>query len=150
MRPEYERYFRDLTDYDIEFRSSRGFSFGRPIEPFARGGYYPRSLVVNLLELIPENWRSDARFYLANNMIEMVLEPYARVSQRPAALMPDGDVWPLITDDIKQIVDQAEKIALQRDRQYVSATSVAIALGKLAENLKTTSLQIWGPGDEEE
>jgi hypothetical protein len=138
MRRDYEQYFREVIDYE--------FSLGR-FRSFRSRGLFERP-VSDLFDLIPKNWRSDARFFLAINMIEMVLQPVAEVS-RSEILRPDDEFWPLITADIKQLVERAEQIAEKRGRRYVSGTSVAIALGQLAEKLKTTSLQIWGPDDDE-
>ncbi len=53
-------------------------------------------------------------------------------------------------DDLGLIGMRAAEIAKERGRAYVSATTVAMALGDLAENLKINAFQIWGPKDDDE
>ena len=130
MREEFMRYFdRRVRQMD---------------RPFLFGG--KRDWVTHILELIPSHWRSDARFFLAKNIEQMVVLPFysGNKIQRDYDLRLT-DAWPLIEEDVNTIVDAAQLEADQREREYVSATTVAVALGQLAPFLKTTSLQIWGP-----
>ena len=132
MRREFEEYFSDRFRYLR--RSRRG-----------TGLVYPPFLTDELLSLIPKNWRADARFFLASNMLNMVVFPYDQVEGPDIELLPDGRVWELIFRDLSDLIEQSEAVSRNRDRGYVSATSVAIALGGMAEKLRTTSLRIWGP-----
>jgi hypothetical protein len=89
---------------------------------------------------VPEYWRPDARVFLIANLMHMVVNPILSV---PGPIA-DG-LLPLLAEDIAAIRALSEAIASQRGRDYVSATSVAIALGQLAPDLATTALQVWGP-----
>ena len=100
-----------------------------------------------IFEQIPRRWRSDARYFLAKNVIDMVVEPYNDIGDEPRGPVRE-EISELLREDVKKLVRHSEQIAKERERSYVSATSVAIALGRLAPELKTTSLQIWGPTDE--
>lgn len=138
MKREYEGYFslrlRDLT---------RPYYWRRRYDPEP---IYPFFYVV--IDRIPEEWRADAKFFLASNMLEMVLAPYDAVERRADALFPGDAVWKLIIEDLDALIARSEEISKSRGRSYVSSTSVAVALGELAEKLQTNSLQIWGPSEE--
>ena len=89
---------------------------------------------------VPDHWRPDARMFLISNLMNMVVDPVLQVPGPTA----DG-LFPLLAQDIAAIRVLSEAISAQRGRGYVSATSVAIALGQLAPDLATTALQVWGP-----
>ncbi|MFN7106773.1 MAG: hypothetical protein ACK4MY_00995 [Brevundimonas sp.] len=92
-----------------------------------------------ILRSIPVYWRSDARYFLFSNLMDMVVRPVAAV--RPQ----DRDsLFGYLEADIGKIREMSEDIAGLRGRDYVSATSVSMALGRLAPDLATTALQIWG------
>lgn len=101
-----------------------------------------------LFDRIPRRWRSDARYFLAKNVIDMILEPYDEIGKEPRGPDRSEEISELVLRDVDDLVRHSEQISKERGRRYVSATSVAIALGRLAPELKTTSLQIWGPADE--
>lgn len=134
MRREYHGYFA------VQFRNLR-----RPHGGRLDGIEYLPDLIDSLCAKIPSHWRSDARFFLANNMLEMVALPYDAIDGPDGALAADGSVGQLIVKDWDMLIETSNQVAKERDRGYVSATSVAIALGRAAANLATTSLQIWGP-----
>ena len=103
-----------------------------------------------ILSIMPvgDKWRSDAVYFLAWSLYVMILEPLRSVQGfKSIQSVRHFKDWQLIQEDIGIIVNKAEKVSGERDRDYVSATSVAIALGAVAEHLRTTSLQIWGPRD---
>ena len=101
--------------------------------------------VLALAQEIPNRgWRPDARYFLARNMYEMIIRPYRSV-KRTRTIGSQLDIWPLVQEDLLDVISLSEKIAESRGRGYVSSTSVLIALGEMAENLRTSSLQIWGP-----
>ena len=137
MRREYESYFAE------QFRKLRR-SYSRR---FRGAPIYPPYLTEALLARIPKSWRSDARFFLASNMLEMVVAPYDDIEGPDVDLLPGGRVWELIFQDLDKLISESERIANERGRAYVSGTSVAVALGRMVETLRTTSLQIWGPED---
>jgi hypothetical protein len=99
-----------------------------------------------VLAQIPESWRPDARYFLARNIELMVLAPLRAVKRTGVAAVPAlEEVFPVVSRDIMRIVALSEATSARRDREYVSATSVAVALGQLAPDLESTSFQIWGP-----
>jgi uncharacterized membrane protein YccC len=126
MRQEYEDYFADEVARRFPPRA-RGDQFdmgsGRPGRP---------------------DWRADAIYFLLLNLDELVARPTQAVPVRrdPTRLSP---LSAAIQRDMGEIVRRAEAIARERSRNYVSATSAAIALGELSESLMTTAFQIWGP-----
>ncbi len=131
MLPDYDFYFAGAERMLRRLPTSTGrsgFRFGPYRDLFAE---------------VPQDWRSDARFFLINNMIEMVIAPYEYASRQ--SLLPTRDAAALVHADLRTLVKLSEEEARKRDRPYVSATSVAIALGRVADRLETTSLQIWGP-----
>jgi hypothetical protein len=140
MRNEYDDYFSQR--YRNLKRQARLGRF--------RNFDFPPFFLDDLLNRIPIEWRSDARFFLANNMVEMIVKPYynAKIDRRP--LPPYPQAWNLVFDDLEKLISVSEQVAAERNRSYVSATSVAVALGQLAEKLLTTSLQIWGPGTDDD
>lgn len=138
VKQEYNEYFISMLS---RLRRYGPFLYGH--DPF-----YPQPIIDKLLENIPKSWRSDARYYMALTFITMVVLPYDEVDGRNGAFTVRSDVWKGIKKDLEKVIARAEEIARDRDRGYVSATSVAIAIGELAhsETLFSLSLQIWGPG----
>jgi hypothetical protein len=99
-----------------------------------------------ILDYIPKDWRVDARYFLALNLYFMIVHPYfsenrPKKGQNSAA---ERNFWSLLSEDAARIVWQAKTEAIERGRSQVSSTSVVIAVGKLAPELATASLQIWG------
>jgi hypothetical protein len=139
MKREYEGYFA------LRYRHLMGPYFAR----WSRGPDFYYFIYEDLLDRIPSSWRADARFFLASNMLEMVIAPYDAVQGRSSGRIEDESVRSMIHQDLQSIVERSEEVSKRRDRRYVSSTSVAVALGELAESLKTNSLQIWGPDDSE-
>lgn len=130
MLPAYRDYFQD------QLRQLVGLGF-----PSAPG--LPQALLANL----SPRWRVDGVYFLLASANAMIVQPYTRVAaDRPVEATP---LWGLLHEDFQRIATRAEQVAEQRGRPYVSATSVTIALGQLADNLATTSLQIWGPEEGE-
>lgn len=95
---------------------------------------------------LPKDWRSDARYFLISNVVHMVVAPVQTVEGLAGVLRTE--FRGALEADLHQIVRRAEIVAKERGRSYVSATSVSIALGQVAEKLETSSLQIWGPETE--
>ena len=93
-------------------------------------------------ENVPQHWRPDAQLFLISNLMIMVVEPVIAARNVEA-----DDFVPLLLQDIAAIIALSEVISAQRDREYISATSVAMALGQLAPELATTALQVWGPDE---
>ena len=91
---------------------------------------------------VPQHWRPDAQLFLISNLMNMVVEPVIEVRRVEAE-----DLVPLLLQDIAAIIALSEAISAQRDREYISATSVAVALGQLAPQLATTALRVWGPDE---
>ncbi len=92
-----------------------------------------------LEELIGEkhNWRSDALYFFTFNIYLMVLHPLKTVNHRPNLNnLLHSDDGELIRQDIELIKSRSEYVSRARERQYVSATSVAIALGEVVEELR--------------
>lgn len=119
-----------LTEYDAYFQR--------------RWAALTENMDQNLVKLIPDQWRSDAKFFLIGNVNAMVVAPYMTVNTVEGPLST-STIWRDLSDDVRNIVARAGQIALRRGRAYVSGTSVAMALGELAPHLKVTSFQIWGP-----
>ena len=146
MREPYRRYFRTL----LEFGDFRPYFRGRGRPYFARIPIDQLLFRDRILSQIPKNWRDDAKYFLTTNVEMMVVFPYLSVNESGKAIAQDDRLWSLITEDIDRIKARAEEVAKDRGRSYVSATSVAKAIGELVESLATTSLQIWGPADEDD
>lgn len=128
MEERYRLYFE--RQYD-------GLSFGRL--PYPLG---PVSML-SLLDEIPQNrWRPDARYFLATNVLEMVIAP---IELAGPPRMERRQFLEYMQEDVRRLALESETVARERGRDYVSGTSVAIALGRLAEDLLTTSLNVWGP-----
>jgi len=119
-----------------------------------------------LLTWLPrdENLEPDAKYFLIYNVHFMLIAPLQakkrsfRLRPRPIDLdisyehQYRQDYYMFERDlaaDIDNIVAHAKGIARYRDRTYVSSTSVAMALGELAPELKTARWQVWGPRREE-
>lgn len=132
MRPEFAAYFAERFR---DLRRSRRVP----------DRIYPPFLTDELLSRIPIDWRSDARYFLASNMLSMVILPYDQVEGPDIELLPGGMAWEMAFSDLSDLIARTEEIARRRGRGYVSATSVAVALGDMVEGLRTTSLRIWGP-----
>ena len=101
-----------------------------------------------MLELIrvSPGWRVDASYFLIWNLYLMIFDPLKTVRGMPGfGEVIQSDDASLIIQDVEFIRSNAEGVSRSRGRDYVSATSVAIALGGIAEELQTTKLQIWGP-----
>jgi hypothetical protein len=102
--------------------------------------------LIQLIIQTAQGWRSDAIYFLASNISSMVLQPYARAAGiRSVHQLLNSEAWDAIQRDVEAIAGLANEVAVERDRDYVSATSVAVALGRLAPSLRTTALHIWGP-----
>jgi len=133
MERAYSRYF-------VERLESGWYAFPR----------IPSFWIKHIEALIPGEgkWRSDARYFLVLNVYTMVLHPLLTVREIwNREEMLKSEQWGLLTQDVATIAKRSERIAERRGKRSISATSVAMALGQLAPNLKTTSLQIWGPRD---
>lgn len=114
-----------------------------------------------------DNWEPDARYFLIYNLHLMLIAPIEsrhsgfRLGQRTSRFgepvsTGDGDVQASekfdedaflidLAADIDHIISASNEIAKSRDRSYVSSTSVAVALGRLAPELRTSRWQVWGP-----
>lgn len=92
-------------------------------------------------------WRVDAVYFLASNIDGMIVHPYTTVRKVSVNRFFRSKEWDLVQHDIYAIVREAERVAQERERGYVSGTSVAVALGNLASELQSTGLQIWGPSE---
>jgi hypothetical protein len=95
--------------------------------------------------------RADAAHFLTLNAIGMVIEPIflAHGGSLPGSVN-NAPLAETLRADIDKICWRAHEIAKARGRTYISATSVAIALGELADSLAITAFQIWGPRPGEE
>ena len=130
MRDEYNDYFVERLQGDK-----------RPPRPTLEDLH-------TLEDLIGENinWRSDALYFFSLNVYLMLLHPLKAVNHRPNLnILLQSDEGELIRQDIELIKSRAEDVSIARERSYVSATSVVIALGEVVEDLQSTSFQIWGP-----
>lgn len=118
-----------------------------------------------------KEWEPDARYFLIYNLHLMLIAPIQsqhsgfQLQARPPFLSDspfegDGpfegrerfDAEQFLADlaaDVDQIIREADDIARSRDRRYVSSTSVAMALGKLAPEMRTARWQVWGPREDE-
>ena len=128
MRQDYGLYF--------DGQLSRGVPAGAP--------QILRDAALDVMNLVPPYWRSDARFFLVSSTMQMVVFPYLQVEGGKNSLR-QSQLWQPLEADLTEIVSRAERIAQDRGRPYVSATSVVAALGQLAPQLQTTAFQIWGP-----
>jgi hypothetical protein len=93
--------------------------------------------------------RADAVYFLANNIMGMILIPMAAARERQ--LMPENT--PLISEerlfediesDLHEIIGSAAATTLDRDRDRISAASVIIGLGKIIDKLKINDAKLWG------
>lgn len=107
------------------------------------------SIMNDVVKTIPEDWRSDARFFLAENVSVMVVQPYLSAFHHIEQGAPDVDGMSafreLLFIDLDKIIGRSRSVAAERNRPYVSASSVTVALADLVEDLGTISLRIWGP-----
>lgn len=101
-------------------------------------------IIQMVMDRIPQSWRADASYFLTKNIELMITRPFFQ-SGPPPFPVNSVNLQTLVELDVDRIIAAAEEEARLRGRPYVSATSVARALGRLADNLETTSLQIWGP-----
>lgn len=107
-----------------------------------------------------EDWEPDAEYFLLYNIYMMLIAPMKRRygnkvyfqqvridmgeygnSEDDASIYFDD----ALRHDVKLIRKHAEEISRRRDKPYISSTTAAIALGEVAEKLKTGSFQVWGP-----
>ena len=96
------------------------------------------------------NWRSDAYYFLIYNAYMMIIAPTKQRRRRPQDFLELGiseRLANLLKEDLRLVADTAERIAKMRNREFVTSTSVSIALGEVAEELKTSEFQIWGPDE---
>jgi len=98
----------------------------------------------NIMNLIGDQpfWRSDAYYYLYFNALHMLFGPLSVVE--PQKLF-EAEIRSAFKRDVISIAGRAKVIAKQRGRKYISSTTIAIALGQIAEELETISFQVWGP-----
>jgi hypothetical protein len=81
----------------------------------------------------------------------MVVQPLLTVRFRHnRAKLLASEEWQLVSADVRSVAERSAMISRDRERGYVSATSVAVALGQMSEDLATTSLQIWGPSSDKD
>ncbi len=93
--------------------------------------------------------RSDARYFLANNISEMIVYPmqFARdrglilETGRPAT---EAELNSYLATDLDVIISAALSVAGGRDPREISATSVIIGLGNVIDGLQINSAKLWG------
>lgn len=147
MLPAFERYFGLRVSSELSFPV---LTRGR--QNFIREYFQP-----------PEYWRSDASYLLISTLHSMVMAPLSEANAEemereigdsegydiPEQLdgMPIGQgmIIEALSADIESIIQLSDAIARSRGRDYVSSTSVVMALGLLAPELRMSSFQIWGP-----
>jgi hypothetical protein len=131
MLQEYGEYFESMLDGP----------------PFDRFGPPRRFIRIGSDEFrLPPQWREDARYFLDLNVNLMVVTPYMLVNKIDPSQLRDTDLWRPLLDDFRLVTSSSEMVASRRGRDYVSATSVVMAMTEVADNLSTLSLRIWGPG----
>lgn len=136
MKKEYEEYF------DEAYQFSEVFPFP-PFKLFDTDFRVIRKIVSeNTGKERPLIWRSDARLFLAVNFYHMVVAPYSHVS-RPRLYL-DNELTKIIKIDVEEICYIAEATAQERGKNYVSGSSVLVAVGKIVDYLKVTEMQFWG------
>jgi hypothetical protein len=93
--------------------------------------------------------RSDAVYFLANNLIDLVATPLS-VARR-SGIAPDGDKMTDkdgsandYADDLRRVVNAAAEEARQRGRNEISSTSALIGLSKVIDDLGISDMKIWG------
>lgn len=141
MLPQYDKYFDDRVRRDAVFPllSRERVAF---IQEFLRP---------------PPSWRSDAHAFMISNLHNMLLAPLAEAGGAASPTdtyvfrqtIDPSELYEALRADIGAIVALSAAISQVRNRDYVSATTVAIALGQLAPTLRTTSFQVWGPRTQE-
>ena len=110
---------------------------------------FSRSNFDYVLELMGDrpNWRSDAKYFLAYNSMFILFEPVITAGE--PGIEPEK-VANAFREDVELIDEVAQSIAREREKDYISSTTMAIAMGQVALELRTASFQIWGPNDDEQ
>lgn len=134
MNVEYERYFSGIVNGEV------------PVP------LLDQPTLQRLREFVPadfvESLRPDAEYFLLQGFFFMVIHPIATVEY-------GGDIDSMISDyaeqigaDVSNVLDVANVVSEDRESDVISSTSAAIAVGMVAEQLQTGSVQIWGPRDD--
>ena len=101
-------------------------------------------------------WREDAYYFLFYTVFIMLLAPLRGVGdpRYPGPFTLDGEVVfapeleEALRSDLLMVAELARIVAKERGREYISSTSVAMALGRVAGELKTSGFRIWGRSSE--
>jgi hypothetical protein len=93
--------------------------------------------------------RPDALYFLANNIIDMVVDPIIAAGERRLRLETGGpvteeDLFSYIESDLPLIIESASSAATDRERQQISATSAIIGLGHVIDRLQINNTKLWG------
>ncbi len=74
----------------------------------------------------------------------MAIEPYYYAREYEDRSVSEEAFLSALEADVNSLIALSESLSKERERSYVSSTSVAIAIGKLAPELRTSSFQFWG------
>lgn len=90
--------------------------------------------------------RSDAIYFLANNMIDMIYIPVTSTPTPIPKIEPEA-LRLAIYQDIKTILAECFKELESSRRKVVSTNVVIIALGRIYSDLQINSFKLWGRRD---
>ena len=97
-----------------------------------------------------KNWREDAYYFLIYNIHMMLIAPLRKQSGNQWARINNMNIQRMIRDDVDLIARTANRVSYKRRSRYVSSTSIAVALGLVADELKTSAVQVWGPKEKKD
>lgn len=93
--------------------------------------------------------RTDAVYFIANNVSEMIFRPVRLARERRASLdagqlASEAELYSALQSDLDVIIELARSAAHGRERSHVSAASVIVGLGHVIDGLKINDWKLWG------
>jgi hypothetical protein len=134
MEPQIERIYSDF----LNRRSHRDSRYQQILQSIDEASHRRKTSL-----------RSDARFFLANNISDMIFRPMQvaheqRLSLESGPLATEAELHSYLATDLDVVIGAALSVADERERQEISATSVIIGLGNVIDGLQINNAKLWG------
>lgn len=97
-------------------------------------------------------FRADATYFIASSLVDSVMKPLSTARAQGNALLSgiasDTVIRDFVQNDVLTIASSSADAAKEREKDYVSATSVIAALSDVYPGLKLADAKLWGQLDE--
>lgn len=93
--------------------------------------------------------RSDAKYFIANNIVEMVSVPISLAAEDNIGglrNLADFEVRfnELYANDLMLIINSAARVTESRGRTEISSTSALLAIAEVIDELRINQVKLWG------